>query len=137
MRLIVAGGRTYSDWFRVKTDLDRLHWTRADNVRISEIVCGMCSEGIITYKEELPDGKAIRVYGADGLGYRWAKENNIPIIEFPAEWGKFKRAAGPLRNAKMADYAEALMVFPGLAGTNDMVRKAESQHLIIFDRRFK
>lgn len=137
MRIIVAGGRKYADWEIAKRELDLLHnqWKWDVTLPITEVVCGMCSVGIQTYKEDLEDGKAIRIYGADGLGYRWAKENNIPVVEFPADWVRFKRAAGPLRNAKMADYADALIVFPGAAGTSDMVYRAKMRNLIIFDRR--
>ena len=131
MKLIVAGGRKYTDYEAVRHELDDLHIKKS----ITEIVCGMCNQGIQTYKEILPQGKVIAVYGADGLGYRWAKENNILIAEFPADWRSFRLKAGPLRNGKMADYADALIAFPGTAGTNDMVDKARKMNLIIFDRR--
>lgn len=35
-------------------------------------------------------------------------EGQVPIRVFPAEWAKHGRAAGPLRNAAMAEHADVL-----------------------------
>ena len=43
--------------------------------------------------------------GADALGKRFAKEHGIPYKEFPADWGTYHNAAGPIRNRQMARYA--------------------------------
>jgi hypothetical protein len=42
-----------------------------------------------------------------GIGYgsgiaEWAKENNIPVEHFPANWNKFGKYAGFERNKRMA-----------------------------------
>ena len=39
--------------------------------------------------------------GADQMAAEWAKINNVEINEYQAEWTKFGRAAGPIRNARM------------------------------------
>ena len=49
--------------------------------------------------------------GVDSLGEAWAKHNNIPIKQFPADWTKHGKSAGYLRNQIMAEYAEACIVF--------------------------
>lgn len=66
--------------------------------------------------------------GADKISSRWAKDNSIELAEYPAEWNKHGRAAGPIRNSEMLklesiDYVVAL---PGGRGTEDMIKKAKS-----------
>lgn len=41
--------------------------------------------------------------GADFLGEQWAKEHNIPIEAFPADWKTYGKAAGYIRNGVLAD----------------------------------
>ncbi len=48
--------------------------------------------------------------GVDSLGEWFAEDNGIPFEVFPAEWDKFGRAAGYLRNVKMAENAEACLI---------------------------
>ena len=64
----------------------------ASNFLITEVVCGLAK-------------------GADTWGAEWARGLNIPVKEFPADWNKYGRAAGPIRNKQMADYADAAIVF--------------------------
>lgn len=45
--------------------------------------------------------------GADTLGEEYAKQHNIPLKVFPAEWNKYGKAAGPIRNGQMLKYAIA------------------------------
>lgn len=49
--------------------------------------------------------------GADALGERFAKELNIPVEVFPADWDLHGKAAGPIRNQQMAEYADYLIAF--------------------------
>ena len=44
--------------------------------------------------------------GADRCGECWASKSGIPIIRFHADWNKHGKAAGPLRNNQMAEYAK-------------------------------
>lgn len=43
--------------------------------------------------------------GADLLGERWAEENGVKLTRMPAQWVKYGKRAGPLRNEEMARYA--------------------------------
>lgn len=36
--------------------------------------------------------------GVDSIAAEWAKRNNITLIEFKADWAKFGKAAGFIRN---------------------------------------
>lgn len=71
--------------------------------------------------------------GADEMGEWWASENGIQIKLFPANWSKFGKAAGPIRNEEMAKYADCLVAFwDGKSkGTSNMLDLAEKYGLHI------
>lgn len=105
MKVIIAGGRNFEDYEVVKKAIEESGYL------ITEVVSG-------------------KAPGVDSLGERWAKENNIPIIPFPADWSTYDRAAGPIRNQKMADYSDTLVaVWDGVSrGTKDMVRRMKKMN---------
>lgn len=49
--------------------------------------------------------------GADTLAIQYAKEFNIPVEKYPAEWDKYGLSAGYRRNKIMVDKATAIIVF--------------------------
>lgn len=71
--------------------------------------------------------------GVDTLGEQWAFEHGIPVKRFPANWSKFGRGAGHIRNAEMALYADALIaIWDGVSpGTGNMINLARSKSLKI------
>jgi hypothetical protein len=86
-----------------------VHWSRAEH-------CGIH-----------PD----RLLGADWQADRWARSTGVPTDPYPADWGRFGRAAGPLRNQRMVDVLSGVRhglvaAFPSGAsvGTMDCVRRA-------------
>ena len=109
MKLIIAGGRNYEmtihDW-RNLTDIKG----------VTEIVSGGAS-------------------GADKGGEEYAASVSIPVKSFPADWEKHGRCAGPMRNRQMAEYADAVALFPGGKGTASMHREAVKAGIEIFDFR--
>lgn len=68
--------------------------------------------------------------GVDRLGEQWAEGQAIPVERFPADW-KHGRAAGPIRNATMADTADALIaIWNGQSpGTRNMIHEARVRGL--------
>jgi hypothetical protein len=64
--------------------------------------------------------------GADTMAGVWARANGIAEVACPADWERYGRAAGPIRNAEMLErYVPDLVIaFPGGRGTADMVRRA-------------
>jgi hypothetical protein len=44
--------------------------------------------------------------GTDTMAKRFANEYHYPFKEFLADWGKYGRAAGPIRNQEMADFVK-------------------------------
>ena len=61
--------------------------------------------------------------GVDGAGEWWAEYRRIPVKRFPADWARHGKAAGPIRNREMAEYADALIaVWDGKSkGTANMI----------------
>lgn len=109
MKTIIAGGRSFMPADIHIVWLDNLH----EQYVFTEIVCG-------------------KAKGADEFGEVWARMNNLSVKYFKAEWSLYGRSAGPRRNAEMADYAEALVLFPGGKGSANMLSLAKSKSLQIF-----
>lgn len=84
MKVIIAGSRNIHDKWAVVEAVGATDWV------IDEVVSG-CAPGV------------------DRLGEDWATTHNIPIKLFPADWDKYPRAAGIIRNNDMAHYADALI----------------------------
>lgn len=85
MKVVIAGSRTIDDYKLVVQAMKRCGYT------VTEVVCGMAT-------------------GIDKQGEVWARANNIPVKEMPADWHRHGKAAGPIRNREMAKYADAAVV---------------------------
>lgn len=66
--------------------------------------------------------------GIDTLGEKWAAEQGLPVTRFPADWDKYGRAAGPIRNGEMAKWLDALIAirYPNSKGTNNMIKRTQA-----------
>ena len=62
--------------------------------------------------------------GVDSWARDLARKLGIKCITFSADWAKHGRAAGPLRNRAMANYADAVILLAGGKGTDSMRREA-------------
>ena len=112
MRLAVCGGRTFG---RVQEERDFVHgW-------IEKVLEGHDDNVII-------QGGAP---GADEWAVDWAIINNVKYVTFYADWKKYKRAAGPIRNQQIIDEGvpDLLLAFPGNKGTADMIRRARAANI--------
>lgn len=69
--------------------------------------------------------------GADVLGERFAKLRGYKIEQHPADWGKFGKSAGYVRNEKMARVSDCLIAFwDGKSrGTRHMIDLAKKHGL--------
>jgi predicted Rossmann fold nucleotide-binding protein DprA/Smf involved in DNA uptake len=69
--------------------------------------------------------------GVDAMGERFAEETGLQLFKFPAEWDKYKRAAGPIRNRVMAEFGDALIaIWDGKSsGTKNMIDQAREHGL--------
>jgi len=97
MKTIIAGGRDY------QLTAEDMRWLSTQG--ITEVVCGCCA-------------------GADAGGSYWAWMHGVPVKGFEADWKAHGKAAGPIRNAEMARYAERCILFPWGRGTASMRREA-------------
>lgn len=110
MKLIIAGGRDYD--FNVH-DYNHLDALQREH-HFTEVVSGGAT-------------------GADSDGESWAHHWKLPVKRFPADWALHGKKAGPLRNAEMAAYADAVALFPGGKGTESMRREDEKAGIKVFD----
>lgn len=101
MRLIIAGGRDFSDKVFAFEALNQIK----EKHTIDLVLCGGCR-------------------GADFIGQSWALDWGIPIKYYRADWTLGPKA-GPLRNQEMADNADACVLFPGGKGTEDMFNRGD------------
>jgi len=79
--LIVAGGRDFDD-----VEMMNEAMYRFPDILTAEFVNGMCETG------------------ADLLAREYARKRGRKVHEFPADWDKHKKAAGPIRNEEMAKF---------------------------------
>jgi hypothetical protein len=72
--------------------------------------------------------------GVDKLGEIWAKNHDIPVKVYPAQWDKYGKSAGYKRNVIMADNADALVaVWDGVSrGTGHMINIARDKGLKVY-----
>lgn len=81
---------------------------------------------------EIVEGSAT---GIDSLAREYAISKDIKYKEFPADWNKHGKAAGPIRNKQMAEYSDILIAFRYVdnpsRGTENMIRQAKENKLKI------
>lgn len=99
MKTIIAGSRDRS--------LSSVDKELLATLGITEVVCGGAR-------------------GIDTDGRLWAEEQGIPVKMFPADWNKYGKSAGCIRNEEMAVYADMLVAFwdGESRGTKHMIRVA-------------
>lgn len=98
MRLLVCGGRDYRNWTLLESVLDLLGPT------------------------VIIEGGA---RGADASAAYWAQQRGVEHVQVVAEWEKYGKRAGHLRNGEMLKWKpDMVLAFPGGRGTADMVAQA-------------
>lgn len=77
--------------------------------------------------------------GVDQIAGEYAKDHNIPLQIFKADWNKYGRAAGPIRNEEMAKHGTHLLAFwDGKSrGTKNMIEMAKLYGLTVIIKNFK
>ena len=97
LRIIIAGSRSFRNY---------------------EFLCGVLDRFIKLYNTKYHSVVIISgtAKGADSLGEEYAESHNYNLVKFPADWNKYGKSAGYIRNCTMADYAKL----------------AEESHCIVF-----
>lgn len=75
--------------------------------------------------------------GADSLGEKWAKENNIKTCIYKPDWNKHGKAAGFIRNKDIVEDSDLIIAFwDGLSrGTEhsiNLTKKMNKQYRIVY-----
>lgn len=109
--VIVAGTRWMDDYKLVERTLD--FYTKHLTVK-PIIVCGLAE-------------------GPDKHGERYGKNRSLLVKYFPADWDKYGKSAGYIRNAEMAKVGTHLLAFwDGVSkGTKHMIDLALKKGLVV------
>lgn len=99
MKVIVAGSRSITDYKVVYNAIMEAPFTG-----ITHIISGMAR-------------------GVDQLAVKFAEHERFGLLKFPADWDKHGKSAGFIRNAQMAQEADALIaIWDGKSrGTKNMI----------------
>lgn len=113
MKVLICGGRNYSDVLALFKQMDRID---REVRQISVVIHG-------------------NARGADTIAGRWAVARGKDCKFFPADWSKHGRAAGPIRNQRMIDEGkpDLVVAFPGGRGTADMVGRARAAGIEVIE----
>ena len=104
MKALVCGSRHWTDVVYLNAALDLMHSKYGFSVLI---------EG--------------EQRGVDLMARAWAEMRGLKVEPYEADWDRYGRAAGPIRNRRMLDEGrpDLVIAFPGGVGTTHMVRHAE------------
>ena len=109
MRVLVCGGRDYSNHVELFSVLNEIH--------------------LVTPIDTVIHGGA---RGADYLAGQWAKQHKgVSVVVVPADWAKHGKSAGPRRNFEMVHNCspDLVIAVKGGLGTQDCVNHAEAAGL--------
>ena len=106
-KIVVAGGRDFDDYKKLSNEID--NYIQKIAYKKTIVIVSGCADG------------------ADKLGERYAHEHQMEVERYPAEWDKYGKAAGPLRNEQMAKVANAVIAFwdGESRGTKNMIECAK------------
>jgi predicted Rossmann fold nucleotide-binding protein DprA/Smf involved in DNA uptake len=111
MKVAVVGSRNFNDYSYMHEVLQSFDYLKFE---ITEIVSGGAR-------------------GADSLAERYARENNLPMKVFAAEWDKYGKSAGYKRNKLIVDYADVVFAFwdGESKGTQHSINLAKEQGKLV------
>lgn len=117
LKILVTGGREYSNRPFVFSALDHVHHARG----ISLVIHGAAR-------------------GADTIAGEWAASRGVEQMPFPIspeEWRRLGLVAGPMRNHRMLliGKPDGVIAFRGGAGTADQVRRSILEGIPVWDLR--
>ena len=117
-KVIIAGGREFTDYSFLEQKVDLLLSEKSQSHRIVIVEGG--------------------ARGADRLGRNYAHSRGYEVVTFPANWDKYGKGAGFIRNREMANYADALIAFwDGQSpGTKHMINEAKEKGLAVRIQRY-
>lgn len=109
--IIIAGSRSFNDYAMLAQVCDNII-KNANSSKIVKIISGNSR-------------------GADILGEHYATERGYELQRIPADWNKYGKSAGPIRNSQMVAEADLLICFwDGTSkGTKHMISVAKKKNI--------
>ena len=109
MKTIIAGSRTCTNMKELGDALINAPFN------VTTVICG-------------------KARGADTLGEQYAITKGLPLEYYPANWDKYGKQAGYIRNLDMAEAADALIaIWDGSSrGTAHMIKQAVARQLQVY-----
>ena len=115
-KVIIAGSRDFDNFISAEHNL--LSFFKAFGIHSTDI--------------EIISGGA---RGADKMGEKFANRYGIKLTVFPAQWDKYGKSAGIIRNAEMAQYAKGGILFAfwdgESRGTKNMIDTAKRNKMTV------
>jgi hypothetical protein len=110
LKVLICGGRDFSDAAFIHAELDRLH----ERYGFDTVIEG--------------DAR-----GVDRIAGEWARRRAVALIEFPANWKDEGRHAALIRNERMLQEGkpDLVIAFPGGSGTSHTCWKAEQAGIAV------
>jgi hypothetical protein len=124
-RVIVCGGRDFKDRDFFSSRMNEIAYRLFERTVADEY-------GNFLYSTTIISGGA---KGVDQLAIDWAIVENTGYKEYKADWDKYGKAAGPIRNQQMIDEGkpDLVIAFPGGKGTADMVARAKQAGIEVIE----
>lgn len=159
MRILVCGGRNFGNLplYEIPTEMPSGGWciinkTHPDyEARNAEYQFGISTLYEIcdkynsysspdAYDNRLPEVVIIHggAAGADKIADEWAMVNWCHIEEYKADWDKYGRSAGPIRNKRMLTEGkpDLVVAFPGGRGTMNMIKLAKEAGVEVLEVKY-
>ena len=118
-KVIIAGSRTITDYYWIKTVVDSLLEPKLLDPTVNVVIVSGTARGV------------------DQLAIRYAKEKNLQCIEMPANWNAYGKSAGYHRNVDMSLIADAAICLSRnqSRGTQHMfnIMKTQGKPVIMID----
>lgn len=89
MKIAIVGSRKFNDYDTICKFIEQ----RFDLDQIDAVVSGGAK-------------------GVDALAERYARDHHLELIVKSANWAKYGRVAGPIRNKLIVEEADAIIAFP-------------------------
>ncbi len=108
MRLAIVGSRYYTDYSAFVEHVNDYIAAKCADINTLVIISGGAR-------------------GTDSMAERYARAHGHAFVAFDADWAAHSLAAGPLRNARMAESCTHMLAFmaDNSRGTCDVVNKAQ------------
>lgn len=139
MRVLVCGGREFGDIDRELQHYEPDNWL----VRKREKEFGFVWNSLDSYIARLYYPNIVIIsgcaWGPDTIAIQWADTYGLEVEKYPADWKKYGKRAGFIRNKQMLDEGkpDLVVAFPGGKGTAMMVDIARKAGIEVIQPKYE